>query len=134
MTLQQCRYLTEISKHRSISKAAEALYVTQPTISKAILELEAELGIRILERTNKGVSFTQQGKEALFYARMLLEQADAAVSHFRTNGSEGRERLSISSQHYGFVVEAMSQWMTTFWVNLMRSSCEREKLLMSSMK
>lgn len=68
MTFQQIRYIVEIAKHNSISKAASSLYVTQPSISKAVQELEAELGITILDRKNKGVVFTKDGTELLFYA------------------------------------------------------------------
>lgn len=68
MTFQQIRYIVEIAKHNSISKAASSLYVTQPSISKAVQELEAELGITILDRKNKGVVFTKDGTELLFYS------------------------------------------------------------------
>ncbi|NGY89357.1 LysR family transcriptional regulator [Bacillus megaterium] len=71
MTLQQFRYIVEIAKHNSMSKAASALYVTQPSISKAVRDLERELGIIILDRTNKGVVFTKDGTELLFYAKMF---------------------------------------------------------------
>ncbi|MCO7128004.1 LysR family transcriptional regulator [Sporolactobacillus shoreicorticis] len=114
MTIQQFRYLVEISKHGSISKAASALYVTQPSISKAVRDLEAELGITILDRTNKGVVFTKDGRELLFYARTLLEQMESVVYHFNSEKSTDLTKLSISSQHYGFAIEAVANLMNYF--------------------
>lgn len=114
MTFQQIRYIVEIAKHNSISKAASALYVTQPSISKAVRELEANLGITILDRTNKGVLFTKEGTELLFYARMLLEQMESVVYHFNKEKTIDLTKVSISSQHYGFVIEAVANLMDYF--------------------
>jgi len=110
MTLQQCRYLVEIAKHNSISKAASALFVTQPSISKAIRNLESDLEITILDRTNKGVVFTKEGSELLFYAKMLIEQAESIAYHFSRQKAD-LTKLSISSQHYGFAIEAAAKLM-----------------------
>lgn len=106
MTLRQCKYLIEVSKHNSISMAASELYVTQPSISKAIKELETELEITILERTNKGVLFTKEGYELLFYAKMLVEQSESVFHHFKGQKTKRLTKLSVSSQHYGFAIEA----------------------------
>ena len=109
MTFQQFRYLIEISKHHSISKAATALFVTQPSISKAIRDLEEELHITILNRTNKGVVFTKEGRELLTYATMVIEQTDAIQHHFNKTSTVQERRFSISSQHFGFAAEALVQ-------------------------
>lgn len=111
MTLQQCRYIVEISKYNSISKAASALYVTQPSISKAIKDLEDDLEITILDRTNKGVRFTKEGSELLFYANILIEQAESVIYHFNKQKTTDLTNLSISSQHYGFAIEAVAKLM-----------------------
>ncbi|WP_425803320.1 LysR family transcriptional regulator [Desulfitobacterium sp. Sab5] len=111
MTLQQCRYIVEVSKHNSISKAASALFVTQPSISKAIRDLENDLEITILDRTNKGVVFTKEGSELLFYAKMLIEQAESVAYHFNRQKETDLTKLSISSQHYGFAIEATEKLM-----------------------
>ena len=111
MTLQQCRYIVEVSKHKSISKAAEALFVTQPSISKAIRDLEDDLGITILDRCNKGVTFTKEGTELLFFAKMLMEQTESIAYHFRKQRDAEFETISISSQHYGFAIEAVAKLM-----------------------
>lgn len=111
MTIQQFRYIVEIAKHHSISKAAAALYVTQPSISKAVRDLETELGITILNRTNKGVVFTKDGTELLFYAKMLLEQMESVAYHFKKEKAADLTKFSISSQHYGFAIAAVAKLM-----------------------
>ncbi|MDK2868223.1 MAG: hypothetical protein PWP51_621 [Clostridiales bacterium] len=108
MTLQQCRYIVAISEHQTINRAAKALFVTQPTISKSISELELELGIHILNRNNKGITFTEAGRDVLFYASMLLEQASAMTAHFNAKKAPHLRRFSITSQHYTFAVEALA--------------------------
>lgn len=114
MTLQQFRYIVEVSKHNSISKAASALYVTQPSISKAIQEIESDLGITVLDRTNKGVAFTKEGTELLFYAKMILEQTESVAYHFNRQKMINITKFSISSQHYGFAIEAVANFMNYF--------------------
>ena len=74
MTFQQLEYVVEISKCGSINKAAQKLFLSQSGISTAVRELEQELGIRIFARSNRGLEFTQEGKEFLSYALSLLEQ------------------------------------------------------------
>ena len=74
MTFQQLEYIVEISKCGSINKAAQKLFLSQSGISTAVRELESELGIALLARSNRGVEFTPEGKEFLSYAVSLLEQ------------------------------------------------------------
>ncbi|MEG1896106.1 MAG: LysR family transcriptional regulator, partial [Oscillospiraceae bacterium] len=105
MTLQQLRYVVEVSKCSTISKAAQSLFLTQPTLSKAIKDLEEELGITILERGNSKTRFTPEGTELLCYARQLLEQAHTIENRFLHSGVE-KKRFAISTQHYAFAVKA----------------------------
>jgi DNA-binding transcriptional LysR family regulator len=114
LTPQQLRYIVEISKHNSISQAASTLFVTQPSISKAVRELETELEITILDRTNKGVVFTKEGTELLFHAKKLLEQMEFVVDHFNKAKKVNLTKFSISSQHYGFAIEAVAKFMEYF--------------------
>lgn len=109
MTLQQCRYLIEIARHNSLTKAAEELFVTQPSISKAIRELENDLEITILDRTNRGVSFTPEGLELLSYAQMLIAQEQNIRWRFSKRQRDAALSLSISSQHFSFATEAAAQ-------------------------
>lgn len=76
MQLQQLTYFVEIAERGSINKAAEALFVTQPNLSKAISNLEAELNVEIFLRTNKGMALTEEGKKLYQYARTILNQIE----------------------------------------------------------
>jgi DNA-binding transcriptional LysR family regulator len=105
MTLQQLRYLITISNTGSMHTAAEELLITQPNLSKAIRDLEDEMGIIIFNRTNKGVLLTDDGSKFLAYARQVVEQADLLEDNYKNKQSVKRI-FAISSQHYGFVVNA----------------------------
>ena len=76
MTLQQIRYVMEISRCGSISKAAQELYLTQPYLSSTLKDLENELHISIFSRSRKGITLTRDGQEFLRYAKTLLEQEE----------------------------------------------------------
>lgn len=82
MTLQQLYYIVELSKHNSISAAAQALFIAQPSLSTAIKELEKEFHITILERSRHGITFTSEGLEFLNYAHYILEQTTRMREHF----------------------------------------------------
>ena len=76
MTLQQLSYLIKVAECGNITEAAEQLYISQPSLSTAISNLEKEMGVTAFIRTKKGVIVTHEGEELLSFARMLLEQAD----------------------------------------------------------
>lgn len=105
MTLTQLRYLIQIVESGSMNRAAQALFVSQPSLSKAIAELEAEMGITIFYRTNRGVTLSEEGTRFLSYARQVLEQADLLERQYK-GGRAPRRVFAISSQHYAFVVNA----------------------------
>jgi DNA-binding transcriptional LysR family regulator len=110
MTLLQLNYLIEISKCSSISQAAKRLYVTQPNLSKAIKNLEDELGISIFHRSSQGIEFTKEGLELLYYATHVLKQVDCISQQF-SNRAERPLQFTISSQHYAFAVAAFIQFL-----------------------
>lgn len=105
MTLLQLKYMAEIVDCGSISKAAKQLFITQPSLSSAVKELEEELGIQIFLRTSKGISLTSDGTEFLGYARQILEQAELFERRYK-NKKPKRQVCSISTQHYAFAVNA----------------------------
>lgn len=105
MTLQQLKYVITISKSGSMHTAADELFITQPNLSKAIKDLELEMGITIFNRTNKGVLLTDDGTKFLSYARQVVEQANLLEDIYKNKESIKRI-FAISSQHYGFVVNA----------------------------
>lgn len=105
MTLLQLKYVTAIAEVGTITEAANRLYISQPSLTNAIHELEKEMKLIIFQRTNKGISLTREGEEFLGYARQVLEQA--AVLEDRYKGGEGRKtHFCVSTQHYSFAVNA----------------------------
>lgn len=107
MKIQQLKYLVEISKYGTINMAAKHLFISQPAISKAIKELENELGIEIFYRDNKKrLQFTTDGAELLWYARDLVGQAENIENTFHNKNKNDYVQLTVSSQHYTFVAKA----------------------------
>lgn len=105
MTLQQLRYVIKIVETGSITKASEELFVSQPSLSKAVSELEKEMGITIFFRSSKGVYLSEEGSRFLTYARQVMEQADLLEEKYKY--SEPSKRVfAVSAQHYSFVVNA----------------------------
>ena len=113
MTLQQLKYLVTVAECGNISEAAERLFISQPSLSLAIHNLENEMGITAFSRTNKGVLITREGKELLAYARQLLEQAEIMEEHFGKN-TDRQPKFSVSCQHYSFAVNAFVELIKEF--------------------
>lgn len=105
MTLQQLRYAVCIARKGSINEAAKSLFISQPSLSSAIRELERELGVTIFLRTNKGIEVSAEGEEFLGYARQLVEQAELIESRYLTDRAPA-QHFSVSTQHYAFAVNA----------------------------
>ena len=108
MTLQQLRYVASIAECGSLSKAARELYIAQPSLSKAIAELEKEIQKSLFVRTPRGVLFTDEGTEFLAYARQVLQQMDTLEKRYEI-GSVNKHYFTVSSQHYPFASEAFSK-------------------------
>ena len=105
MTLRQLRYIIAVAECGSISAAAEKLLVAQPSLSKAVAELEEEMGITVFFRTPKGIHLSEEGSKFLSYARQVVEQAELLEEQYK-GGHRARRVFSISAQHYSFVVNA----------------------------
>lgn len=82
MTLQQLKYAVTVAECRTISKAAEKVFISQPSLTAAIRQLEDEMNVKIFSRTNKGIEITKDGEIFLSYARQVLEQADLLEEKF----------------------------------------------------
>lgn len=104
-TLQQLRYAITVAETGSINRAAEKLLVSQPSLSKAISELEKEMSVTIFYRHNRGVSLAEEGFRFLSYARQVVEQADLLEQEYRGKKA-ARKVVAISTQHYAFAVNA----------------------------
>ena len=96
-TLRQLQYLSLLAKHGSFSRAAEAAYVTQPTLSAGVQELERILGAAMVDRNRSGVILTAAGAEAVARARVILTQAEDLVQACQGAAQplEGRLRLGV---------------------------------------
>lgn len=105
MTLQQLHYVIAIAEAGSMNKAAELLYVAQPSLTSAVKELEREIGIAIFNRSGRGVTLTNDGAEFLLYAKQLYAQYDVLKEKYSAGGVRKR-KFSVSTQHYSFAVKA----------------------------
>ena len=105
MTLTQLNYLITIAETKSLNKAAEQLYVSQPSLTNAIKELEKELGITLFYRSGRGVTLTNDGTEFLLYAKQIYGQYESVLEKYGKGGSY-KKKFGVSTQHYSFAVKA----------------------------
>lgn len=105
MTLLQLKYISYIAECGSLSKASEKAFVSQPSLSVTLKELESELKIKIFNRTNRGLVLTSQGTEFLAYARQVLLQYGLMEDKY-LNHKKIKKKFYVSTQHYSFAVKA----------------------------
>ncbi len=114
MTIQQLLYAIEIEKQGSINAAATILFISQPTLSIAIRELEKEIGFNIFKRNNKGIILTENGIEFIYYAKNVLMQMESLTNYCHHKTKSFSNKLFVSSQHYAFVSDAFSEYIKDF--------------------
>ena len=105
LTLQRLRHFIAVAQAGSVTRAATELYIAQPSLSKAMKDLEQSIGVELLRRTPQGITLTPDGVEFLGYARHVVEQADLLEQRY-TGRKPSRRLCAISTQHYAFAVEA----------------------------
>jgi len=113
MTLNQLHYIITIAESGSMNKAAEKLYVTQPSLTSALRELENELGITIFHRSGRGVTLTNDGAEFLLYAREIYGQFENVIAKYQGTGGM-KQKFGVSTQHYSFAVKAFVELVESF--------------------
>ncbi len=113
MTLQQLKYAISVADKCSINEAAKDLFITQPSLSNAIREMETEIGFAIFVRTNKGVCPTTEGAEFLGYARQVVQQNELLEDKY-LSGKPAKQRFSVSTQHYTFAANAFVDLIKEF--------------------
>ena len=113
MTIQQLNYVITISEKGSLNKAAESLFVSQPSLTSAVRELEKELGITLFNRGGKGVTLTNDGAEFIQYARQVVSQYDRLLDKYGKSGNL-RKKFGISTQHYSFAVKSFVEMVKHF--------------------
>lgn len=105
MTLQQLRYLIAVVEKGSMTEAAKTLFISQPSLSNAIKEVERNIGFRIFNRSRAGVTLTAKGMEFLGYARRVIQQMDVRESKYG-DAQDAKQRFCVSTQHYTFTANA----------------------------
>lgn len=107
MNINQLKYVLEVAGSSSMREASTKLYVSQPALSASIHDLEEEIGILVFERTNKGISLTDEGREFLSYAKKAVGQYEILEERYLSRDSD-KEHFSVSTQHYNFAIKAFN--------------------------
>ncbi len=113
MTLTQLKYVIEVANAASMNEAAHRLFISQPSLSASIKELEEELGCDLFVRSNRGIKVTPHGEEFLGYARQVVEQYDLLENRFIFK-DKMKKKFSVSMQHYTFAVDAFIKMVKQF--------------------
>ena len=113
MTLTQLKYVITIADTGSINEAAKSLFISQPSLSLAVKELEAEIGAELFLRTNRGIVVTPEGIEFLGYARQVVEQYGLLKTRY-IEKKNIKKKFSVSMQHYTFAVNAFIEMVKQF--------------------
>ncbi len=113
MTITQLKYAITISDTNSMNEAAKRLFISQPSLSASIRELEEEIGVVLFRRTNRGVTVTPDGMEFLGYARQVVEQYRLVEARY-VEKTDIKKKFSVSMQHYTFAVNAFVEMVKQF--------------------
>ena len=113
MTLAQLRYIITVADTGSMNEAAKALFISQPSLSQAVRELESEIGVELFKRSNRGAAVTLAGQEFLGYARQVVEQYALIESHY-IDKKNVKKKFGVSMQHYTFAVHAFVEMVKQF--------------------
>lgn len=116
MTLQQILYALTVAECGSMNKAAEKLFIVQPTLTKAIHDLEDEIGTDIFLRSHRGIVPTPEGSEFLTQVRQLYSQYESLIEKYVEKGDYKR-KFGVSTQHYSFAVKAFIELAKHYDVN-----------------
>jgi len=113
MTLMQLKYAIALSDAKSINEAARSLFISQPSLSAAIKDLEEEIGTELFVRNKRGVVITAAGEEFIGYARQVVEQYQLIESRYIEKRNV-KKKFSVSMQHYSFAVNAFVEMVKQF--------------------
>lgn len=102
MNIQQLRYVVAIAKSGTFREAAEKMYVSQPSLSISVRDLEKELGFKIFRRTSSGTFLTRRGMEFYEKSQELVKGFDIFQNQY-ANPEEEKDEFSVASQHYDFL-------------------------------
>lgn len=109
MNILHMKYAVEIAKQGSLNKAAEALLIAQPNLSRAVKELEADLGVSIFDRSSKGMFLTPEGEKFVGYARKILQQIDEVENMYKA-GAPMKQKFSICVPRASYISDAFANF------------------------
>lgn len=112
MTLQQLKYILDIAQCNSITKASEKLFISQPSLSASLKEVEKEIGFAIFTRNNRGLTLTAEGSDFLSYAQQVVLQYSLLEDCY-LHKKNSKKRFGISTQHYSFAVKSFIQLLNS---------------------
>lgn len=113
MTLTQLKYVITVAEEKSMNEAAKKLFISQPSLSSAIKEIEEEIGVNVFKRSNKGVIITPEGEEFVGYARQVVEQYTLLETKY-IEKQRTKKKFGVSTQHYTFAVNAFIEMVKQF--------------------
>ncbi len=113
MTIQQLKYVLTVAESGSITEAAKLLYISQPSLSNALKDIEKETGITIFLRSRTGITLTQEGMEFLGYVRQVLQQMQLLEDKYIADIPQ-KTRFGVSTQHYTFTENAFVELVKRF--------------------
>ena len=113
MTLAQLKYVITVAEAKSMNEAAKQLFISQPSLSSAIKDLEEEIGVEVFRRSNKGVFVTPEGEEFVGYARQVVEQYKLIETKY-IDKENIKKKFGVSTQHYTFAVNAFVEMVKQF--------------------
>ena len=113
MTITKLKYVITVAESNSMNEAAGKLFISQPSLSASIKELENETGIELFRRTNRGITITPDGKEFIGYAMQTVQQYELMEAKY-VNKKELKKKFSVSTQHYAFAVNAFAEMVKQF--------------------
>jgi DNA-binding transcriptional LysR family regulator len=113
MTLAQLRYAITVADAHSLNRAAQMLFIAQPSLSAAVRDLEEEIGFELFRRTNRGMVLTPEGEEFIGYAKQVVEQYRLIESKY-IQKEKVKKKFSVSMQHYTFAVSAFVEMVKQF--------------------
>lgn len=107
MRLNQLEYFIKVVECGSITKAAQELYLSQPSLTKAISSLEAEYDLKLFDRTAKGLNLTPRGRDFLEYAKGVIDSSQALNTTFGKKDYPYIQRVAIASQQFDFIYDIL---------------------------
>ncbi len=113
MTLTQLKYIITVAEEKSMNEAAKRLFISQPSLSSAIKDIEEEIGFHVFKRSNKGVIVTSEGEEFIGYARQVVEQYTLLETKY-IEKERVKKKFGVSTQHYTFAVNAFIEMVKQF--------------------